>query len=96
MKNAKVRLTGEQQDALSELFDSYGWPALIAAIEQLVAAREQGVLRLNIAEGVDRLVHEKLRAEGARQLRTDIELLREHSRKQAREERAEGRGRTQS
>lgn len=75
----------DQREALVDLAQHYAWPALLKAIDELVVKQEQAVLTFDIeGGGIDRFVHAKLRAEGARKLRADIEHLTKLLKKQER------------
>ena len=73
----KYILTPEEQDFLIEVLESEGWRALLKVIDQLVTDQEQDVLKRNVSDGVDQLVHAKLRAEGAAKLRAEIERIKQ-------------------
>lgn len=81
MSKQKIKLHPEEQEALADLLQHYGWKALMNVIEQLVVDQEQQVLRRHVDEGVDKLVHAKLRAEGARKLAADILQVKELSKR---------------
>ncbi len=83
MKHLYSGLSIEEREALVDLLQSPGWKPLLKAIEVLVVDQEQAVLKRNIDEGVDKLVHSKLRAEGARKLAHDINQIKEVYKKSA-------------
>ncbi len=71
-----MKLSIDQQEYLLDQVQSSGWPYLVQVIDQFVAQYEQDVIRLNIEDGITtRLVHTKLRAEGAKKLAADIKAL---------------------
>jgi len=83
MKHLYSKLNMEEREALTDVFQAAGWKPLLKVIEQLVVDTEAQVLRRHIDEGVDKLVHAKLRSEGARKLALDIEQLKEWHKKTA-------------
>lgn len=80
MKQITKSLTTEERESLDEMLRNDGFKPLLKAIELLVYNQEQAVLKYNIDGGVDKLVHAKLRAEGARRLFEDIKQVKEKSR----------------
>lgn len=72
----KGLLSPEERDLLRGLTESQGYKHLLTVIEQLVREQEESVLRLHISDGVEQLVHAKLRAEGAAKLAADLSLLK--------------------
>ena len=64
-----MKLTQDQKEDLFELTQADGWTVLLALIEDLVQLAERDVIRLNMnSNDTTRLLIQKARAEGARQL----------------------------
>lgn len=81
-----MRLTIDEQEYLLDMVQGSQWPHLLNVLERYVSQYEQDAIRLNIEDGnVTRLVHTKLRAEGARKLAADIRSLPNLVKKQVRE-----------
>lgn len=64
------KLSLDEREQVQEILDHETMPALLKLIEEVVKDMEQDVIRRHLDEGVDKLVHTKLRAEGARKLLT--------------------------
>ena len=77
MKHLFQGLSIDERESLADLLQSPGWKPLLKVVGKLVDEHEQSVIKRNIDEGVDKLVHAKLRAEGARKLGSDIEQIKE-------------------
>lgn len=71
-------LSADERDAVADLVTHEGWSAFMKLVEGLVAEQEHEVIKLTIKDGVDQVIHAKLRAEGARKLRHSIERLKGH------------------
>lgn len=71
-----MKLTVNEQEYILDMVQHAGWPLLLDVIGRLVDRQEQLVLRTTIEDGnVTRLIHDKLRSEGARKLAADIKNL---------------------
>lgn len=71
----------DEEEALRDLFSHPGWKPLLKAIDHLTSDQEQLVLKYQVSDGADGLVHLKLRAEGARKLSRDIAQLKQLDKK---------------
>ncbi len=71
------KLTQDEKEQLQELLLSDGWNALLRALDLLVEDKEEKVVKFHLDGGVERLVQLKLRAEGARELRSDVGQFKE-------------------
>ncbi len=69
-------MTLDEQELLSEFYDSQYWPVLQLALRALVKEQENNVLRYRLDEGPEKLLFEKARAEGASNLVNKLELKR--------------------
>lgn len=83
MKHLYSKLSVDDREALADVMQSAGWKPLLHVIEQLVVDLEQAVIKRHIDDGVDKLVHAKLRAEGARKLAADLHQFKEIYKKTA-------------
>lgn len=77
MQHLVKLLTLDERDYVADLVRHDGWKPLLEMVEQLVSDQESAVLRLQINDGVEALVHAKLKAEGARKLSADVARLKE-------------------
>lgn len=72
-----IKLDRDDTDALLELMVGHGWKPLLAAVENLVNDEEQRLLKYNLEDGAEKLVHAKARVEGARRLASNLRDLKE-------------------
>lgn len=77
MKTAFNKLTLDQRDALAELLGNEGWKPLLAVIDGLAREEEEKVLSLHVNDGPDKIIHQKLKAEGARALAINVRRMPE-------------------
>ena len=76
MKDLNKLLSIDESEALADMLRHEGWKALIKLIDGLVEEQEYSVIKLSSEEGADKLLHAKLKSEGARKLRVDIEKIK--------------------
>lgn len=67
-----MKLTIDEKEFLHDLVNSSGWSVLLKRIEQMATNIDSAVLRYNLSDGTDKLVHAKARSEGSRQLQLAI------------------------
>lgn len=73
----KLPLSLEAREALSEMLDNEeGFSALIQTVEYFVKIEEERLLKYNLGDGADQLVHQKARVEGSRKLANAIKELK--------------------
>lgn len=73
----KLPLSLEVREALSEMIDNEdGFNALIQAVEYFVKIEVDRLLKFNLQDGADQLVHQKARVEGAYKLANAIKELK--------------------
>lgn len=72
LKSLLNGLNVDERELVTELTQQEGWRPFLKVIENLVKKQEYKVLSYDVAQGAERLVQEKCRAEGARQLSSDI------------------------
>lgn len=81
MQTAFKALTLEQRDEVSELLDMPGWRSLVLLVEGLAKEQEDKVISLAVTDGESKVIHQKLRAEGARSLAKDLNQFPQFIRK---------------
>jgi hypothetical protein len=81
-----MKLSLDEQEYILDLVQGPGWPHFLQVLERFVDGAERDVLRCQIEDGnVTRLVHTKLRSEGARKLAADVRNLPALVKKQIKE-----------
>lgn len=70
------KLTIDEKEFLHDLVNSPGWPVLLKKVDWLASNIESAVLRYNLDDGPEKLVHAKARAEGSRQLLVAIQGIK--------------------
>ena len=71
----------DERDAVHDLLDHAGWRPLLKLVEGFVREQEAKLLSLNVADGENKIVHQKLRAEGAKQVSKDLATLPQYIKK---------------
>lgn len=82
MEHQTRKLKAEEQEALFDLLDHPGMPALMAQADRCAAAQEADVLRFSVSpENEKECLYAKIRSEGARKLVRDFQSLLEKLKK---------------
>lgn len=81
-----MKLSLDEQEYILDMIQGAGWPHFLNVVDRFVDGAERDVVRCTIEDGnTTRLVHTKLRAEGAKKLAADLRNLPAIVKKQIRE-----------
>lgn len=62
-----MKLTMDEKESLAGMMQSLGWEAFEKLMLEAYKKQEYAVMAYNLADGPEKLVHAKARAEGAKQ-----------------------------
>jgi hypothetical protein len=88
----QMKLTPEERELLVEVLLSQGWTSLLRAIDIEVGRLEQLLVKYDLSEGAEKLVHAKARVEGAHKLRYAINQMKSRYLKEEADDLANGDG----